>query len=133
MNSTQKSLVISPIIGIAAYVLIAYIQPHQTILPSKPEDLAELVIIVAAALASGLLAGGPANKVAAPREEIGTVKWFNVKKGYGFITRDQGDDVFVHYRNIKGDGRRSIAEGQRVRFVVVPSEKGPQAEDVTAL
>jgi len=65
--------------------------------------------------------------------ETGTVKWFNIKKGYGFITRDNGDDVFVHYRNIEGDGRRSIAEGQRVTFIVVSSDKGPQAEQVSAL
>ncbi len=62
--------------------------------------------------------------------EFGTVKWFNVKKGYGFITRDQGDDVFVHYRNIKGQGRRTISEGQRVEFSVISSEKGLQADEV---
>ena len=65
--------------------------------------------------------------------ETGTVKWFNVKKGYGFITRDQGDDVFVHFRNIEGDGRRSISEGQRVTFIVVPGDKGLQADQVSAL
>ncbi len=62
--------------------------------------------------------------------ELGTVKWFNVKKGYGFITRDQGEDVFVHFRNIRGNGRRSIADGQRVEFVVVTGDKGLQADDV---
>ena len=62
--------------------------------------------------------------------EGGIVKWFNVKKGYGFIVRDQGDDVFVHYRNIVGQGRRSIAEGQRVTFCVVDGDQGPQADQV---
>lgn len=65
-----------------------------------------------------------------PRE-AGTVKWFNVTKGFGFITRDQGDDVFVHFRSIRGSGHRSLTEGQRVKFDVVKSEKGLQAEDVS--
>jgi len=60
------------------------------------------------------------------------VKWFNVKKGYGFITRDQGDDVFVHYRNIEGKGRRALSEGQRVTFIVIDGEKGLQADEVEA-
>ena len=59
------------------------------------------------------------------------MKWFNVKKGYGFITRDQGDDVFVHFRNIKGSGRRSISEGQRVEFKVTTGDKGLQADEVS--
>ena len=64
--------------------------------------------------------------------ETGTVKWFNVTKGFGFITRDQGDDVFVHYRAIRGEGHRILSEGQRVEFVVVEKDKGLQAEDVIA-
>lgn len=63
--------------------------------------------------------------------EGGTVKWFNVTKGFGFITRDQGDDVFVHFRSIRGTGHRSLSEGQRVKFEVVESDKGLQAEDVS--
>lgn len=63
--------------------------------------------------------------------EGGTVKWFNVTKGFGFITRDQGDDVFVHFRSIRGTGHRSLSEGQRVKFEVVKSDKGLQAEDVS--
>lgn len=65
--------------------------------------------------------------------ERGVVKWFNVKKGFGFITWDDGEDVFVHFRSIRGDGHRSLAEGQRVKFTVVQGEKGPQAEDVSAV
>ena len=65
--------------------------------------------------------------------ELGTVKWFNVKKGYGFITRDQGDDVFVHFRNIQGSGRRSISEGQRVEFKVTTGDKGLQADEVSPI
>ncbi len=65
--------------------------------------------------------------------ERGVVKWFNVKKGFGFITWDQGEDVFVHFRSIRGQGHRSLTEGQRVKFTVVRGQKGPQAEDVSAI
>ena len=60
----------------------------------------------------------------------GTVKWFNTRKGYGFITRDQGEDIFVHFRNVKGSGRKAIREGERVSFIVISSDKGPQADQV---
>jgi len=60
----------------------------------------------------------------------GTVKWFNNAKGYGFITRDEGGDIFVHYSAIKGEGFKSLNEGQSVEFVVKDGPKGPQAEDV---
>ncbi len=67
------------------------------------------------------------------QRERGTVKWFNVSKGYGFITRDAGGDVFVHFRSIRGQGRgrRSLNEGQAVEFVLTEGEKGPQAEEVS--
>ncbi len=65
--------------------------------------------------------------------EAGTVKWFNTSKGFGFISRDQGDDVFVHFRAIRGDGHRALVEGQRVAFVVAKREKGLQAEDVSII
>jgi CspA family cold shock protein len=65
--------------------------------------------------------------------EQGTVKWFNSPKGYGFIERDAGGDVFVHYNAIVGDGYRNLQEGQRVEFDVVEGPKGPQAQDVVAL
>ena len=65
--------------------------------------------------------------------EAGTVKWFNNSKGYGFIQRDQGGDVFVHYRAIRGDGYRALEEGMRVEFTVTQGQKGLQAEDVTVL
>ncbi len=62
--------------------------------------------------------------------ESGNVKWFNANKGFGFITRDNGDDVFVHFRSIRGNGRRVLRDGQRVEFAVSEGEKGLQAEDV---
>ncbi len=68
-----------------------------------------------------------------PQRETGSVKWFNANKGYGFITRENGDDVFVHFRSIRGKGRRSLQEGQRVEFVLAQGDKGAQAEDVREL
>jgi CspA family cold shock protein len=63
-------------------------------------------------------------------KEQGTVKWFNGSKGFGFIERDSGEDVFVHYTAILSDGFRTLDEGQRVEFVVTEGQKGPQAQDV---
>jgi CspA family cold shock protein len=63
--------------------------------------------------------------------EVGTVKWFNDAKGFGFISRDGGPDVFVHFRAITGSGFKSLQEGQKVSFKVVQGQKGLQAEDVT--
>ena len=60
----------------------------------------------------------------------GTVKWFNGSKGYGFIEREEGEDVFVHFSAIQADGYRNLEEGQRVEFTVVQGQKGPQAENV---
>ncbi len=63
-------------------------------------------------------------------KEQGTVKWFNGSKGFGFIARDTGEDVFVHFSAILADGYRSLEEGQRVEFVVTQGDKGPQASEV---
>jgi cold shock protein len=65
--------------------------------------------------------------------EQGTVKWFNDAKGYGFITRQNGEDVFVHFSAIQAGGFRSLQEGQAVQFTVAKGPKGFQAENVTAL
>jgi CspA family cold shock protein len=65
--------------------------------------------------------------------ETGTVKWFNATKGYGFIERDSGGDVFVHHSAIQAEGYRTLNEGQKVEFSVVSGDKGPRAEDVTIL
>ena len=65
--------------------------------------------------------------------ENGTVKWFNAEKGYGFVTREDGSDVFVHFSAIQGDGYKSLDEGQAVSFDVEDSDRGPQATNIVKL
>lgn len=133
MNAQTKSLIISPVVGVLAYLILGFVRESTLYIPSTPTNLIELIVIIAAVLGGSLLATVNAATSIDDDEETGTVKWFNVKKGYGFITRDQGDDVFVHYRNILGEGRRAISEGQRVRFIVVTGDKGLQADEVEAI
>jgi len=66
-------------------------------------------------------------------QTTGTVKWFNSSKGYGFISRENGDDVFVHFQSIIGDGYKSLNENDKVEFVVTEGQKGPQATDVKVI
>ena len=63
----------------------------------------------------------------------GTVKFFNNEKGYGFISREQGEDVFVHYSNIQGHGYKTLVEGQQVEFDIAPGRKGEEAQNVRPL
>lgn len=65
--------------------------------------------------------------------ERGTVKWFNAEKGFGFIEREKGGDVFVHFKSIVAEGYKSLSEGQRVEFSVAQGQKGLQAENVTVV
>jgi CspA family cold shock protein len=64
---------------------------------------------------------------------IGTVKFFNADKGFGFISREEGDDVFVHFSNIQGDGYKTLSEGERVEFDVAAGRKGPEAQNVRVI
>lgn len=66
-------------------------------------------------------------------KDKGTVKWFNVNKGFGFITTESGEDIFVHFRSIRGRGRRSLRQGQSVRFDITEGDKGLQAENVSVV
>lgn len=106
--------------------------------------IVSFVVIMACAIACALIASGQslggsmasvARSVAERSDdrEVGLVKWFNVSKGFGFITRENGEDVFVHFRNIRGRGHRSLTEGQKVRFNVRQGDKGLQAEDVSVM
>ncbi len=65
--------------------------------------------------------------------QVGTVKWFNDAKGFGFITPESGEDVFVHFRSIQGNGFKSLKEGQKVSFKLVKGQKGMQADEVQAM
>lgn len=65
--------------------------------------------------------------------ETGVVKWFNSSKGYGFITKESGGDIFVHFNAIQGTGYKTLNEGDHVQFDVTQGQKGPQAENVTKL
>lgn len=99
--------------------------------------IAAFILLLIATLAVQLLS--PRQSSIAELEdddrETGMVKWFNVNKGYGFITRDNGEDedVFVHFRAIRGKGHRTLVEGQRVRYYAIRNERGLQAEDVTVI
>jgi CspA family cold shock protein len=63
----------------------------------------------------------------------GIVKWFNNKKGFGFIEQEGGEDIFAHYKSIRGDGFRTLNQGERVEFVIIDGPKGLQADDITLL
>ncbi len=129
-----KKIILSIIIGAIAHFTIGFIQFQTLAIPGSIADIASLLVIIVAIFVSTFLHGpSPSLNAESSEQETGTVKWFNVKKGYGFITRDQGDDVFVHYRNIEGGGRRGINEGQRVSFIVINGDKGLQADEVTTI
>jgi CspA family cold shock protein len=108
--------------------------------------IAWLIFLAAALIAS--IAGESANSVTSATSsdeddsmpsdgpegsESGSVKWFNVNKGFGFITTDAGEDVFVHFRSIRGQGRRSLRQGQLVRFDLSDGDKGKQADNVSVI
>ena len=134
-----KKTAISIVIGIIAYAISELTLKNGIQIPGTVPEISQLLLFIATSFASQLIGGGSSSESESESEssysssdrETGTVKWFNVRKGYGFITRDAGDDVFVHFRNIEGSGRRAIEEGQRVSFVVTDGDKGLQADEVS--
>lgn len=111
---------------IATVLLVSMPPPTQIVAPTRP---------VRSDRPRSRSEAGPKsqNDIAAGAErEQGQVKWFNASKGFGFITRANGEEIFVHFRSIRGEGRRSLRDGQQVTFVVAQSDKGPQAEDVAS-
>lgn len=91
-----------------------------------------LSILIASLLVTITSKGSTKSTRLADGREQGTVKWFNAAKGFGFITRENGEDIFVHFRSIQGKGHRSLGEGQTVIFDVAEGDKGLQAVDVTS-
>ena len=121
-------LLIAILIGLIGYEINQFFLNDDLQLPLSAAEISELLIFITVAFAGTFFAGG-ISTTGSGREQ-GTVKWFNARKGYGFITRDQGEDVFVHLQNIKGSGHKAIREGERVSFIVISSDKGPQADQV---
>ncbi len=141
-----KILIISFTISIIA--TIASIQGLTTTATSLGESMSLLMssayaklwaisfvsILIASIIATKTISSksGSSSVVISGDQERGTVKWFNAAKGFGFITRENGEDVFVHFRSIQGKGHRSLGEGQAVIFSVAEGDKGLQAVDVTS-
>jgi CspA family cold shock protein len=129
---------------VSALLILAVILQTLTLIAPMPEiagqpavlfSLVAALIAVVLHLAISFYKSSPA--AASPsydmsNRDTGTVKWFNTSKGFGFISRDSGDDIFVHFRAIRGEGHRVLVEGQRVEFSVMNRDKGLQAEDVIA-
>ena len=139
--SLITKLIISLVIAVIACTLYTLVLTGQ---PFDPEQFPQmLVAFFVATTATALLvrdnvthSGSDSDNANRPQStsdtsrDHGTVKWFNVSKGFGFITKDDGEEIFVHFRSIRGEGRRGLRDGQTVSFVVTDSDKGPQAEDV---
>ena len=153
MNSLVKNIILSLLIGTFAYFVSQWIRGALSV-PSGTElfilAISILAVFSGCSLSATMSKGPKGRSGQSPKrkpatkptsrpaqinsaKETGIVKWFNVKKGFGFITRDAGDDIFVHYRNIEGNGRRAIAEGDRVQFVVIEGDKGLQADEVETI
>lgn len=128
---------------LASALLVVSVAVQALTLLARPElgDLPALgcaLLAVAVHLAAGFAPAAkkarstPGAQYEQSKRDTGTVKWFNTSKGFGFISRDSGDDIFVHFRAIRGEGHRVLVEGQRVEFSVMHRDKGLQAEDVIA-
>lgn len=139
MSTVVIRLIITSLITTAISTAIATQLFAETI--TTNEGILTLAALIFAATIVTALAtsNAPSEKIQKNQEnltnsdknrESGTVKWFNTSKGFGFITRDNGDDVFVHFRSIRGQGHRTLFEGQRVEFNITEGDKGLQAEDV---
>lgn len=128
-------LLFSLVTGVATEQLLTVIQDDQLVKGYVTIAVVVFVLLLVATLTINALAPKRVSLVEDEDDdrEVGEVKWFNVNKGYGFITRDDGEDVFVHFRAIRGRGHRTLAEGQKVRYYVVQNDRGLQADDVTVI
>ena len=128
--------VVLTVLGSAPLYLLATQQYQLTIAGLPIAVLSLFVVILIAAFWSRAGSANSFDNYAEfgdqEQRESGNVKWFNASKGFGFITRDSGEDIFVHFRSIRGKGHRVLHDGQRVEFAVSEGDKGLQAEDVAA-
>lgn len=138
MRKPLGQLFLSLVLSVIGSLVLLFLLPSLGMEPSvgsKTKTFVVIAIVILALLyAMGALQSVIANRrfdpiPSGPREE-GTVKWFNSTKGFGFITREDGEDVFVHYRSIRDKNRYLLREGSVVSYVLGRSGKGPQAEDV---
>ena len=138
MRKPIGQLFLSLVLSIIGSLVLMFLLPSFGMEPEAGSETEAgvliAIVIVVVLFAQGALQSVIANRrfepvPTGPREE-GTVKWFNSTKGFGFITREDGDDVFVHYRSIRGRNRYLLSEGATVNYVLGRSGKGPQAEDV---
>lgn len=142
MRHTVRQLFLSLVIATIGALVLLFLLPSFGMKPDSDSGVQAGVligiVILALLYAQGALLQVLENRryrveiPDGPREE-GTVKWFNATKGFGFITREDGEDVFVHYRSIRGRDRYLLREGMEVSYILGQSGKGPQAEDVEPL
>ena len=134
----QLQNLVSVLLVLAVLLQILTLLAPMPVIAGQPAVLFSLVAALTAVLLhlgvsfykSSPAAASPSYDMS--NRDTGTVKWFNTSKGFGFISRDSGDDIFVHFRAIRGEGHRVLVEGQRVEFSVMNRDKGLQAEDVIA-
>ncbi|WP_273893454.1 cold-shock protein [Pseudomonas rubra] len=120
------------VIAVALQIVTLLARPELGDLPALACAVVATALHLVAGLAKGTRARSQSTSYDMSNRDTGTVKWFNTSKGFGFISRDSGDDIFVHFRAIRGEGHRVLVEGQRVEFSVMNRDKGLQAEDVIA-
>ncbi|PYY67763.1 cold-shock protein, partial [Pseudomonas jessenii] len=134
----QLQNLVSALLVLAVVLQTLTLIAPMPVIAGQPAVLFSLVAaVIAVALHLGVSFYKSSPAAASPsydmsNRDTGTVKWFNTSKGFGFISRDSGDDIFVHFRAIRGEGHRVLVEGQRVEFSVMNRDKGLQAEDVIA-
>ena len=130
-----KNISISAVISLAIFIGLRYLNYQALQIPISKADFSELLIIFIGLLASTSFVSATTNSYSEEYElrETGTVKWFNDAKGFGFIERQDGEDVFVHFRSIQGEGYRTLKQGAQVEFGLSETEKGFQAEDVAEI